>query len=209
MHTRIVQFDIPHEESREEQEKRVRKIVKAINSGDVQQFDEIFNIYQNLVFALAWKITGNYDDSMDVVQECFIRAFRALGCWKGKARFYTWLHRIAVNTAIDYIRKETKHKRQRITASDKENSEQEIKKLMEGVSPKTPLTEMKRKDLRRQLFCAINSLKGKQKQCFILRYFADLPIKKVASVAGCGEGTAKRHLFRARKRLKAILGEQD
>jgi RNA polymerase sigma-70 factor (ECF subfamily) len=186
-------------------EQAVREIVEAVLSGKTQRFEEVFELFHNMVFYLAWNLTGNYDDALDVVQECFLRAFRALSSWKKKARFATWLHRIAINTAIDYIRREAKHQAKRIASSGIEDMDEEIERLTQGVDSRTPLTELKQKELRRRILHAVNQLAGRQRRCFILRYYSDLDIKEIALVVGCGEGTVKRHLFRARKRLQAWL----
>ncbi len=186
-------------------ERDVQEIVKAVLSGKKDRFEQIFVIFHNMVFYLAWNVTGNYDDAMDVVQECFLRAFRALSSWKMKAKFATWLHRIAINTAIDYIRREAKHQAKRLTSPGIEDMDEEIERLSQGVDTRTPLTELKQKELRRRILQAVNQLGGRQRRCFILRYFADLDIREIALVVGCGEGTVKRHLFRARKRLQLWL----
>jgi len=186
-------------------EQALQDIVKAVLAGKKERFEEIFVLFHNMVFFLAWNLTGNYDDAMDVVQECFLRVFRALCSWKKKAKFATWLHRIAINTAIDYIRREAKHQAKRLTSSGLEDMDEEIDRLAQGVETRTPLTELQQKELRRRILYAVNQLGGRQRRCFILRYYSDLDIKEIALIIGCGEGTVKRHLFRARKRLQEWL----
>jgi len=186
-------------------EQALQDIVKAVLAGKKERFEEIFVLFHNMVFFLAWNLTGNYDDAMDVVQECFLRVFRALCSWKKKAKFATWLHRIAINTAIDYIRREAKHQAKRLTSSGFEDMDEEIDRLAQGVETRTPLTELQQKELRRRILYAVNQLGGRQRQCFILRYYSDLDIKEIAQVVGCAQGTVKRHLFRARKRLQEWL----
>jgi len=195
------------EGSHEAPEKEIRAIVEAARGGDVRYFEKIFTLFQNRIYGLAWNLTGNYDDAMDVVQECFLRAYRALGSWRGKAKFSTWLHRITVNTAIDFIRREARHQAKRISPQEGEDMDERLRILCDGVERRTPLTELEQKELRRRIMCAINRLKGMQRHCFVLRYFSDLPLKEVALVVGCGEGTVKRHLFRARERLRELLVE--
>jgi RNA polymerase sigma-70 factor (ECF subfamily) len=186
-------------------EQALQDIVKAVLAGKKERFEEIFVLFHNMVFFLAWNLTGNYDDAMDVVQECFLRVFRALCSWKKKAKFATWLHRIAINTAIDYIRREAKHQAKRLTSSGFEDMDEEIDRLAQGVETRTPLTELQQKELRRRILYAVNQLGGRQRRCFILRYYSDLDIKEIAQVVGCAQGTVKRHLFRARKRLQEWL----
>jgi len=202
-----VQHTIEQQATTEISEREIRDIVEAVLRGDTEKFGRLFDLLHNRVYALAWNLTGNYDDAMDVLQECFLRAYRALSSWKGNAKFTTWLHRITVNTAIDYIRREARHHDKRITGADDEETDKEIQNLCEGVERRTPLMEAERKELRRRLVHAINQLRGMQRRCFILRYFGNLPLKEVALIAGCGEGTIKRHLFRARERLRQLLKE--
>lgn len=186
-------------------EEMIRTIVRDVLAGNIERFEELFGLYHGLVYGMAWNLTGNYDDALDVTQECFLRTFRALCSWKGKAKFSTWLHRIAVNTAIDYIRREAKHHAKRIESRDDEDMHKEFHGLFQGIESQTPLTKLQQKELRLKIFKAIDQLKGRQRHCFILRYFADLSIRELAVVVGCGEGTAKRHLFRARERLRCLL----
>jgi len=200
-----VQINTLHETDPESLEKATREIVQDVLAGREERFEELFNLYHNRVYALAWSMTQNYDDAMDIVQECFLRSFRALNSWKGRAKFTTWLHRITVNAAIDYIRREVRHRNRRLEALGDPDRDDEVLRLAEGVNRKTPLTELQRKELRKRIFQAISQLGGRQKRCFILRYFGGLSIREVASVVGCGEGTAKRHLFRARERLRQML----
>ncbi len=205
MHAYDVQLNTSCEITPEVSEAHIREIVNAVLAGETERFGEIFNLFHKKVYALAWNITGDYDDAMDVVQECFLRTFRALSSWRGRAKFSTWLHRIAVNTAIDYIRRQSKHYVRRLTPTGEEEQDDKIQRLAEGIETKTPATELERKELRQTLMRAIAQLRGRQRKCFLLRYFADLPIKEVAQIVGCGEGTVKRHLFRARKHLRQIL----
>jgi len=200
----VIQSWAPEDTPRETEEK-VRAIVKDVLDGDHERFGEIIRIYENRVFSIAWNLTGCRDDAMDIFQECFMRIFRALSSWKGKARFSTWLHRIATNTAIDFVRREARHQHKRVVTSGNEDMDREIELLAEGVNPLTPLEELKRRELRARIFEAVSQLEGKQRECFILRYFADLPVSEVAATIGCGEGTTKRHLFRAREKMKALL----
>jgi RNA polymerase sigma-70 factor (ECF subfamily) len=200
-----VQIEVTNSGYSDISEEMIRSIVRDVLAGKNERFEELFGLYHGLVYGMAWNLTGNYDDALDVTQECFLRAFRALCSWKGKAKFSTWLHRIAVNTAIDYIRHESKHHFRRIESGGDEDQDKEVQIISQGVESQTPLTKLQQKELRLRIFRAINDLKGRQRRCFILRYFADLSIREVAVVVGCGEGTAKRHLFRARERLRNLL----
>lgn len=186
-------------------EKEIRDLVDAVLRGDRKKYGELFELFQPQVFSLAWNLTGNLDDTMDIIQECFLRAYRALSSWKGNAKFATWLHRIAVNTAIDFIRREAKHHDKRLEASQNEDDDEEIQNLCEGVERRTPLTELQRKELRKKIFTAVALLPDMQRRCFVLRYLGDMSTREAAEIFGCSEGTVKSHLYRAREFLKQAL----
>src|SRR5690606_18521972 len=84
--------------------------VQAVKAGQSDAFEEIVFTYRDQVFSAAWHLTRNHEDAMDVTQEAFLRAYNALSGYKGKSRFSTWLHRIVLNTGIDFIRREKRHK---------------------------------------------------------------------------------------------------
>src|SRR5690606_27059815 len=88
----------------------VLPLVERAVAGSSEAFEEIAFLYREHVYAAAWQFTRNSDDAMDVTQEAFLRAFRALSSFKGKARCSTWLHRIVLNTCVDYLRREKKHR---------------------------------------------------------------------------------------------------
>ena len=186
-------------------ENKVRALVEAVLHGDRKKYGELFELFQPLVFRLSWNLTGNFDDAMDIVQECFLRAYRALSSWKGKAKFSTWLHRIAVNTAIDFIRREARHHEKRMEGSPYEEEDEEVQSLCEGVERRTPLTELQQKELRTKIFTAVSFLPKMQRRCFVLRYLGDMSIREVSEILGCSEGTVKSQLHRARVFLKSAL----
>src|SRR4051812_10610210 len=88
----------------------VLPLVQQTLAGNREAFDEIVFLFRDQVYATTWHMTRNTEDALDVAQEVFIRAYRALGSYKGRARFSTWLHRIVLNACIDHIRREKRHR---------------------------------------------------------------------------------------------------
>src|SRR5215218_3204141 len=87
-------------------EPEVLPLVQQAIAGSREAFDEIVFLYREQVYATTWQLTRNTEDALDVAQEVFLRAYRALGSYKGRARFSTWLHRIVLNTCVDHLRRE-------------------------------------------------------------------------------------------------------
>ena len=178
---------------------------REILRGDKERFEEIVERFRMYVYQIAWKMTTNYDDAMDITQEVFLRVYRALSSWKGRSKFSTWLHRIAVNTTIDYLRRNSRYAKTFVEGQEREDSEDLDRKLREGVTHETPSRALELKELRCAIYSAVVKLPGRQRKCFVLRHYYGLPIKEIAEILGCSEGTVKRHLYRALQRLRTLL----
>lgn len=178
---------------------------QEILKGNTERFEEIVERFRMYVYQMAWKVTSNYDDAMDITQEVFLRAYRALSSWKGRSKFSTWLHRIALNTTIDFLRRTRRHAREFVRGAEDENSEDLHRKLQEGVTHETPSRVLELKELRCAIYSAVAKLPSRQRKCFILRHYYGLPIKEISEILGCSEGTVKRHLYRSVQRLRILL----
>ncbi len=187
-------------------EEDIKTIVDSILAGQAELFEKIMTRYRSQIFHMAWKVTNHYEDALDVTQMVFIRAYQALDSWKGKAKFSTWIYRIAMNTSIDYLRRFSKHDKNRITSQDDDqDSKNYFEKILEGVSNDNPRKHFENLELREKIQSAVAKLKGKQRKCFILRHYHDLALKEIAETMSCSEGTVKRHLHRANFNLKKLL----
>jgi DNA-directed RNA polymerase specialized sigma24 family protein len=91
-------------------ERAVRAIITRIKKGDKRAFGELVDRYRNQVAALAYKMVGDYDEAADITQNVFVKTSQNLWRYDESKRFYTWLYRITVNAAIDYMRKHRRHK---------------------------------------------------------------------------------------------------
>ena len=149
---------------------------REILRGDKERFEEIVERFRMYVYQIAWKMTTNYDDAMDITQEVFLRVYRALSSWKGRSKFSTWLHRIAVNTTIDYLRRNSRYAKTFVEGQEREDSEDLDRKLREGVTHETPSRALELKELRCAIYSAVVKLPGRQRKCFVLRHYYGLPI---------------------------------
>jgi RNA polymerase sigma-70 factor, ECF subfamily len=185
-------------------EPAVMPIVREVLAGNRDAFEEIVFLYRNQVYSAAWQVTRNADDAMDVAQEVFLRVFKALSSYKGNSKFSTWLHRIVLNTSIDYIRKRRRHEQGRAESPD-EADEERAEQAPGGVTPETQRETVYFNELQGHVLTALNQISAKQRQVFLLRYYNELSIKEIAAVLRCTEGAVKRHLYRAQSRLKILL----
>lgn len=182
----------------------VLPLVERAVEGSREAFDEIVFLYRDQVYAAAWQFTRNGEDAMDVTQEAFLRAYRALSSFKGKARFSTWLHRIVLNTCVDYLRREKKHKKN-VSSSQLEEEQEGHATCLEGSIDATQRDRVYQKQIQQHIRIALANVSGRQREVFMLRYYQDLELKEIAEVLRCSEGAVKRHLHRCHQRLKELL----
>ena len=190
-------------------EQAMLRLVADAQQGDATAFEQLVFLHRDQVYAIAYQMTRNADDAMDVTQDAFIRLFRALPSFKAKARFSTWMHRVVLNCALDHLRHEKRHRAGKVDPDDDAPESNDPPGMTHRFpATSTPPTQRHAADaqqLQRRVREALRQLSSKQRQAFILRYYHDLNIVEVAEVMRSSQGTIKRHLFRAHERLKDIL----
>jgi RNA polymerase sigma-70 factor (ECF subfamily) len=176
-------------------------LVTRARDGDSDAVTELYRRHERRVYNLALRTVGNPWDAADVAQEAFIKAFRNLGSFKGEARFATWLHRIAVNAAYDYLR------RQRPEPMDSEILDDlsgpagpaaVVASGREGIDPAVD-------GLSDPLRAALMSLDEGFRFAVVLCDLLGFPYGEAAQILGVQEGTIKSRIFRAREALSAAL----
>ena len=181
-----------------------RDLTAAILAGETARFEEIVTLFRERIYRIAWRMAQDPEDALDITQEVFLRVFRALRSWHGRARFSTWLHRIAINASIDYIRRQAKHR------DSTESFEAMSPRQLSAVEAKNAPGDPSRRrayanELRREIFRAVRRLPPRQRRSFVLRYYHECSIRECAAILHVTEGAVKRHLHRATRRLRLEL----
>jgi RNA polymerase sigma-70 factor (ECF subfamily) len=182
-----------------EQAKDTDKLLVArVQKGDKRAFDLLVMKYQYKVHAIVSRYVKDFDEVNDVVQEAFIKAYRALAKFRGESAFYTWLYRIAVNTAKNYL----VARNRRPPASDVDAEEAAFyegsEKLRDIDSPENLLY---RDELEAVVDSAIKNLPEDLRTAVTLREFEGLSYEEIAEVMGCPVGTVRSRIFRAREAI--------
>jgi len=200
-----------HQPSDEE----VSRLVQAARAGDADAFDALVMHFGDRVYGVAWQLSHSREDALDITQEAFVRAWRALASYQGSSRFQTWLHRIVLNTGIDYIRRETRHRQPGGAATADEPSSPETvswRPDSDAAHHEPSVGPAQRelvyeKQLQARVLDALAQLSRRQRQIFVLRYYHGLSMKEMAEIIQSSEGTVKRHLSRAQGRLRELLAD--
>ncbi len=145
------------------------------------------------MFALAYRLTGDQGAADDVVQDAFVKAYRKLADFGQRASFRSWLHRITVNTAMDYLRKEQRRRRH-------EDGEAEVD-LQAAVSH----CPAEQRDLARHTHQALNELTELERTALILRHYEGHSIKEIAVILESNTNACKQAIFRAVRKMRSAL----
>ena len=185
------------------------KIIQAILDGEVDRYAELVDRYQDQAIRVAFSLLGNYEDARDASQDAFIRAYRALGRFRGGAKFSTWLYRIIVNVCKDRYRQRAREPLARARVGEPDPDAPSGSLFVEIDDPAAgPRDQLANRELGRQLSAAIESLPMKQRSAFLLHHVHGLALREVAEVMHCRIGTVKSHVFRATEQLRIQMTPQ-
>ncbi len=173
------------------------QLVQNFKNGDEKAFVSIIKKYKTRLTRLAWSVVRNEDDAMDVVQDSFIKIYRKLHSFRGASKLYTWLYRIVMNHAIDYVRKRP---RAVILPVD-----ELLREPPEKDKSNRPDFKLLNDELHTKIFEAVDKLPEKQKQVVLLREVEDLSYNEIAETLGCSVGTVMSRLYYAREKLRTLL----
>ena len=175
-------------------------IIQAQN-GNAMALEELIYRYDKMVLRLAMKYTGDSDDAKDIYQEVFIRVFKGLSNFQFKSEFSTWLFRITSNTCISFKRKY--NKTNHFSLNDEKN------KIYLSTIPDdnelSPDNLAVNSEYGNKINKALSTLSPNQKMSFLLKHYEGYKIREIAEMMNCKEGTIKKYLFDAVKRLKKQL----
>ena len=176
-----------------------RQLVERVQRGDKRAYDLLVLKYQHRIVSLVSRYMRDQDEVLDVTQEAFIKAYRALPGFRGYSAFYTWLYRIAINTAKNYL--VSKSRRPPDTDIDVDQGEyQEVGLALSDID--NPENSLARDQLQAVVYKAIDDLPEELKVAVTLREFEGLSYEEIAGVMDCPVGTIRSRIFRAREAIE-------
>jgi RNA polymerase sigma-70 factor (ECF subfamily) len=173
------------------------ELVASARAGDQQAFAALIGRYEARVMRLVRGMVPE-SDAEDVLQDAFLKAYRKLGNFDGRSSFYTWIYRIAANTAMDW-RKREKHRRHAALPEGPEG-EDAVPSLEAGPEHATT-----RRELAERIDAAIEALPEKYHEILVLREIEGLSYEEISARLSMSKGTVESRLFRARERLRERL----
>ncbi|GAB4325199.1 MAG: RNA polymerase sigma factor [Bacteroidales bacterium] len=176
------------------------QLIRLIQAGNTEAFRRLVDRYSGMLYTLVYRILQNREETEEVVQDSFLKAYRNLDRFEFRSGFATWIHRIAYNTAISRTRK----KKTEWLPADQfiidNHSEDDIFENLFS------LNEDEKEKMVEWIF---NQCNDEEKGLLNMYYISDLNIKQIAEITGLSESNVKIRLFRIRKRLAALLNEKS
>jgi RNA polymerase sigma-70 factor, ECF subfamily len=183
-------------------------LVERVQKGDKRAFDLLVRKYQHKVIGVISRYISDWSECQDVAQEAFIRAYRAIGAFRGDAQFYTWMYKIATNTAKNHLVSQGRRPPTDDIAID------DAVLLDGGARLKdkaTPEHELLRQEIERTVFDTVEQLPEDLKTAITLREVDGLSYEEIAETMNCPIGTVRSRIFRARdaidEKLRPLLSE--
>jgi len=193
---------------KEVREKPDVDLVEQCQAGDASAFDELVRRYQDRVYNTVYRYLGNHEDALDVAQEVFVRAYRAIDTFRGHAQVYTWLYSIAANLARNRLRDHGRKGRNRGTSLDALEEAAPDAAQRATAATDTPRDLAQRQELEQALDHCLEALPDLYRLAFVLRTWDGLSYEDIAASCGCPKGTVKSRLNQARSRLADCLEER-
>ena len=180
-----------------------QELVERAQQGDTKAFEMLVVKYNRRLGRLLSRFIKDEHEVNDVVQESFIKAYRALPNFRGDSAFYTWLYRISINTAKNFLANNNKRP---IMSSDITNGDGEVMDVVEQVADNlTPEAELMNKQILQTVESAVAKLPEDLRRAITLREMDGLSYEEIAEVMQCPIGTVRSRIFRAREVIAADL----
>ena len=180
-----------------------RRLIAECLKGRSAAFGELVRRYQDRLFNCVYRLVDNAEDAQDVVQEAFLHAYQSLRSFKGDAQFFTWLYRIAFNTAISH-----KRKQRSIRRMDAGRNGEGAAEPLDASEFSQPGHSLERSEEERRIQQALNRLSAEHRAVLILKDMDGQKYEDIAEALGVPIGTIRSRLHRARLELRELLEAQ-
>ena len=180
-------------------------LVRRCQAGDTEAFDELVTRYRTRVFGMIYNMVHSEEDAWDLAQDAFVKAWKSIKRFRGRSSFYTWLYRIVMNVAIDWMRK-----RQVKSGGTEFDEATQLKEIdpASKTAPKAdalPYETMERGEIRERIDQAIAQLTPEHRAVILMKEIEEMQYHEIAEALECSIGTVMSRLFYARKKLQNLL----
>jgi len=182
-----------------------QQLVARTQSGDASAFGQLVVKYTPRLYGLVYNMTSNHEDTNDLLQDIFSKAYKAIRGFRGKSSFYTWIHSIAVNMTLNFLKK--RGRRFHLSLDDVDASIQNDKEFLELTATSSPVREADLSELQRRLNEAMMKLSDEHRAVVTMFHIQGMPHAEISKILRVSEGTVRSRLFYANRQLQNYLDE--
>jgi RNA polymerase sigma-70 factor (ECF subfamily) len=183
-----------------------QQLVARTQAGDAAAFDDLVVKYSPRLYGLVYNMTSNHEDTNDLLQDVFSKAYKAIRGFRGKSSFYTWIHSIAVNMTLNFLKK--RGRRYNLSLDDVDNTSiQNDKEFLEATATNSPVREADLSELQKRLNEAMMKLSEEHRAVVTMFHIQGMPHAEISKILRVSEGTVRSRLFYANRQLQNYLEE--
>jgi RNA polymerase sigma factor (sigma-70 family) len=180
-------------------------LVARTQAGEAAAFDELVVKYTPRLYGLVYNMTSNHEDTNDLLQDVFAKAYKAIRGFRGKSSFYTWIHSIAVNMTLNFLKK--RGRRYNLSLDDMDANVHNDKEFLELTATSSPVREADLGELQRRLNEAMMKLSDEHRAVVTMFHIQGMPHAEISKILRVSEGTVRSRLFYANRQLQNYLEE--
>ena len=180
-------------------------LVARAQAGDAAAFDDLVVKYSPRLYGLVYNMTSNHEDTNDLLQDVFSKAYKSIRGFRGKSSFYTWIHSIAVNMTLNFLKK--RGRRFHLSLDDIDGNVQNDKEFLELTATSSPVREADLTELQRRLNESMMKLSDEHRAVVTMFHIQGMPHAEISKILGVSEGTVRSRLFYANRQLQNYLDE--
>lgn len=182
-----------------------QQLVARTQDGEVAAFDQLVVKYTPRLYGLVYNMTSNHEDTNDLLQDVFSKAYKSIRGFRGKSSFYTWIHSIAVNMTLNFLKK--RGRRFHLSLDDIDGNVQNDKEFLELTATSSPVREADLTELQRRLNESMMKLSDEHRAVVTMFHIQGMPHAEISKILGVSEGTVRSRLFYANRQLQNYLDE--
>ena len=182
-----------------------KELVSRAQEGDTKAFDELVHKHSSKLYGLVYNMTSNHEDTNDLLQDIFAKAYRSLKRFQGKSSFYTWIYSISVNMTLNFLKK--RNRQRKFSLDDVDLNIQNDADFIETTSKTDPVKEVNILELQERLNRAMQALSEDHRAVVTMFDIMGMPHNEISKILGVSPGTVRSRLFYAHRQLQNYLEE--
>lgn len=180
-------------------------LVERSRAGDIPAYEELVRRHRSRIYGLIYNMTSHREDTEDLVQSVFVKAYRSLDRFRGQSAFSTWIYRIALNETLNFLPK--RRRRMTLSLNDLDQGVERNPDYIALVARESPFRDVQLSELQKRLNAALQTLSEAHRTVVVLHDIEGLPHDEISRIVGVPEGTVRSRLFHARQQLQTELAE--